>query len=141
MIKEHRHWIMIALIALSLAMYDVMIDLVFNVLHMIFEIIHILYEWFELGIEHAVEHLFHTSRHGSQIITFYILLGIASLLIMGVWWVIPRVYQQGLQWVSQAWDNRKVEYRSYWQSLSLISKVSLLSKTTGIVWLTSFLVM
>ncbi|MGR8980298.1 MAG: hypothetical protein ACU84H_09430 [Gammaproteobacteria bacterium] len=142
MIKEHLDSIIVALVVLSVAMYDVVFDLVFSILHLIFEVIHIMFEWVELGIEHTVEHLFHTSRHGSQVITFYILLLIASLLIYWLWRrVLPRLYKQFIQFVQQAWERRKSECKDYWRSLTLINKVRLLSTATGIVYLTSFIVM
>lgn len=141
MIKEHLDLIIVALVALSIAMYDVVIDLVFNILHFVFEIIHIAYEWFELGIEHTVEHLLHTSRHGSQIVTFYILMLIAGLLMHGVWRVLPRLYERLKQFMQLAWERRKSEWEAYWLSLTFSNKVKLFSTATGIVYLTSFFVM
>lgn len=140
MIREHIDLVIVGLIALSIAMYDMVIDLFMNVLHLCFELIHILYEWFELGIEHTVEHLFHTSRHGSQIVTFYILLLIASLLLYGLWRILPRLYQKFIQFLFQAWERRKIEYRYYWLSLPLINKVKLLSTATGVSCLAFYFV-
>jgi len=141
MIKQHLDLIIVALVVLSIAMYDVVIDLALHILHFIFEIIHLAYEWFELGIEHAVEHLFHTSRHGSQIVTFYILLLIAGLLMRWLWRVLPSVYQRLKHYARRAWEHRKAEWKAYWLSLTLIHKVKLFSTATGIVYLSSFFVM
>jgi hypothetical protein len=139
-IKEYIDLIIAALVALAILMYDVLLDLVFNLLHFIFEVIHIMYEWCELGIEHAVEHLFHTSRHGSQVITFYILLLIACLLIYWLWKAMPRLYKLFKQYMRKTWECRKIECKAYWLSLTLSKKVRLLSSTAGIVYLTSFLI-
>jgi len=141
MIKEHLDFVIVALVALSIVMYDVVIDVAFSILHLLFGIIHIMYEWFELGIEHAVEHLFHTSRHDSQIITFYILMLIASLLMYWLWRVLPRLYTQFVQFVHQAWKRRKAECAAYWMSLTLGNKLRLFSTAAGIVYLSSFFVM
>lgn len=140
MIKQHLDLIIVALAVLSIAMYDVAIDLVLHLLHFVFEIIHIAYEWFELGIEHSVEHLFHTSRHGSQIVTFYILMLIAGLLLYGLWRVLPRLYARLEQFAKQAWERGKTESEAYWLSLTLGNKLKLLSTATGIVCLASFFV-
>jgi hypothetical protein len=140
MIKEHIDLVTVALVSLSIIMYDVVFDLFLNILHLAFEFIHIMYEWFELGIEHTVEHLFHTSRHGSQVVTFYILILIAILLIYWLWQVLPRLYKRFIQFVHQAWERRKTECQSYWVSLTLSNKLSLFS-TVGIVCLTYFFVM
>jgi hypothetical protein len=141
MMKQHLDLIIVALVALSIVMYDVVIELVFSLLHFIFELIHIAYEWLELGIDHAVEHLFHTSLHGSQIVTFYILVLIAGLLMYWVWQVLPRLYERSKQFTLIAWERRKFEWQAYWLSLTFSNKVKLLSTATGIVYLTSFFVM
>ena len=140
MIRNQLDLIIVGLIALSIAMYDTVIDLFLNVLHLLFECIHILYEWLELGIEHAVEHVFHTSRHGSQMITFYILMLIAGLLLYGLWRILPRLYQQFIQFLLQAWERRTIECRHYWLSQPLINKVQLLSTATGVFCLTFYFV-
>lgn len=140
MIREHFDLVIVGLIALSIAMYDMVIDLFLNVLHLLFELLHILYEWFELGIEHSVEHVFHTTRHGSQIVTFYILLLIAGLLLYGLWRVLPRLYRKFIQFLVLAWERRKTECRYYWLSLPLINRVKLLSTATGVFCLTFYFV-
>ncbi|AMK77889.1 MULTISPECIES: hypothetical protein [Methylomonas] len=138
MIREHFDLVIVGLIALSVAMYDMVIDLFLNVLHLCFELLHILYEWFELGIEHSVEHLFHTSRHGSQIVTFYILLLIAGLLLYGLWRVMPRLCRRCVQFLVLTWERRKTECHYYWLSLPLVNKVKLLSTATGVFSLTFY---
>ena len=140
MIKEHLDLIMVALVGLSLVIYDVVFDLVLSILHLIFVPIHFMYEWFELGIEHTVEFLFHTSRHGSQVITFYIMMLIASLFIYWLWRVLPRLYKRFIQFVQQSWKRRKTECEEYWLSLTLNKKMKLLFTTAWIVYLTSYLV-
>jgi len=140
MIKEHLDLIMVALVGLSFVIYDVVIDLVLSILHLIFVPIHFMYEWFELGIEHTVEFLFHTSRHGSQVITFYIMMLIASLFIYWLWRVLPRLYKRFIQFVQQSWKRRKTECEEYWLSLTLNKKMKLLFTTAWIVYLTSYLV-
>jgi len=138
MIREHIDLVIVGLIALSIAMYDMVIDLFMNVLHLCLELMHFLYEWFELGIEHSVEHIFHTSRHGSQIITFYILLVIAGLLLYGLWRVMPRLCRKCVQFFVLTLERRKTECHYYWLSLPLINKVKLLSTATGIFSLTFY---
>lgn len=141
MIKEHLDLTIVALIALSIAMYDAATDLAISLLHLIFEVIHLAFEWFELGIEHTVEHLFHTTRHGSQVVTYYILLLIACLLMYWLWRVLPRIYKRFIQFAQRSWERRKAQCKDYWLSLTLLYKVRLLSTVTGIVYLSSFFVM
>jgi len=138
MIKDHLDLVIVGLIALSIAMYDMVIDLFLNVLHLCFELLHFLYEWFELGIEHTVEHLFHTSRHGSQIVTFYILLLIAGLLLYGLWRLMPRLCRKCVECLRLTWERRKTECHYYWLSLPLLNKLKLISTATGVFSLTFY---
>lgn len=141
MIKRHVELVVVVLISLSIVRYDLAIDLIFSVFHFMFGIIHIAYEWIELGIEHAVEHLFHTSRHTSQIVTFYILLVLAGFLLRWLWKQLPTIYRQVRLFLQLAWERRKLEWEAYWLSLSLINKLKLLSTATGIIYLGSFFLM
>ncbi len=141
MIKQHLDLIIVSFVVLSIALYDTTIDFFLHLLHFLLEVLHWAYEWFELGIEHGVEHLFHTSRHGSQIITFYILLLIASVALYALWRVMPRLYQRFLAFMQQSWLRRKTELQLYWLSLTLVSKFKLLSTAMGVMYLSSFWVM
>ena len=131
MIKRHVELVVVVLISLSIVSYDLAIDLIFSVFHFMFGIIHIAYEWIELGIEHAVEHLFHTSRHTSQIVTFYILLVLGGFLLRWLWKQLPTIYRQVRLFLQLAWARRKLEWEAYWLSLSLINKLKLLSTEIG----------
>ncbi len=141
MIKNNLDLILAAVVALALVMYDVTIDWILSLLHFLFELIHIAYEWFELGIEHSVEHLFHTSRHGSQIVTFYVLVLIASGLIYWLWRVLPRLFERIRQFAYDAWVLRKSEWELYWLSLTLNKKIMLLVTALGVAYIASFFVM
>lgn len=121
-------------------MYDTLLDVCLYVLHLLFSVLHIMYEWLELGIEHGVEHLFHTSRHGSQIITFYILMLMAVSLTYWLYKVLPRLGRQFRHFVRQSWQRRKTECQIYWLSLPLNNKLKLVS-TAGAFFLVSYFVM
>lgn len=141
MIKKNLDLIIVGFVAFCVVMYDVTIDLFFELLHFGFEIMHIAYEWFELGIEHSVEHLFHTTRHGSQIVTFYILMLIASGLLYWLWRVTPRFYAASREFAVQSWTSRKTELELYWLSLTPVSKVKLVVTALSVAYLASFFVM
>lgn len=141
MIKEHLDLIIAAIAVSTLALYDVTFDLILSVLHLLFEMLHIAFEWLELGIEHTVEHFFHTSRHGSQIVTFYILLLLGCGLLFGLSRGLPRFYAVIKLSVHLAWLRRKTELQRYWLSLTLPHKLRLFSTVLGVVYLATSLVM
>lgn len=116
--SEYFDWVIVASLALSIAMY----------------------EWLELGIEHSVEHLFHTSRHGSQIGTIYILMPIAVSLLSWLYRLLPRLCRQFRHFARQVWEHRKTECRIYCLSLPLINKLKLIS-TAGVFFPASYFAM
>ncbi|QPK63799.1 hypothetical protein IVG45_02135 [Methylomonas sp. LL1] len=141
MIKEHFDLIIAAIVVLTLALYDVTLDLFLSLLHLLFEMLHFAFEWLELGIEHTVEHFFHTSRHGSQIVTFYILFLLGCGMLFWLSRCLPRFYAVLKQFVQQAWLRRKTELQMYWLSLTLPYKLRLFSTVLGVAYLATALVM
>ncbi|MCQ8106262.1 hypothetical protein NP590_19290 [Methylomonas sp. SURF-2] len=123
---------------LSLLMFDVTIDVVLSVLHGVFELLHFCFEWFEMGVEHAVEHLFHTSRHGSQIITFYLLMALAGWIGYRLWRILRRLFKTAVDSARQAWERGKTAGRIYWRSLSMGGKLKLCSSVISAAYLASF---
>lgn len=140
-IKKHLDLIVVAILVLSLVMYDVTIDLFLSLLHLIFEVFHNMFEWLELGIEHSVEHVFHTDRHGSQIVTFYILWLIAGFGFYRLWKALPGLYQFFKQLLLEAWARRKTQFELYWEALPMLHKVALVVTGIGVAYIASFFVM
>ncbi len=133
--------VVVALVVLALVMYDVTFEFVFEFLHLIFEVFHNMFEWVELGIEHLVEHLFHTERHGSQIITFYILCTIVVSVFWQLWKVLPRLYVFIKQWSLESWARRKTQLQLYWLTLSPMHKTAVAVTALVVAYLASFFVM
>ena len=59
-----------------IAMPDVVIGFLFELVHLFFEIVFISFEWIESTLDHLVEHLFETELHQTQTIVFYVMVGI-----------------------------------------------------------------
>ncbi|MDD2761889.1 MAG: hypothetical protein PHH11_16550 [Methylomonas sp.] len=139
--KKHLDLIVVVVIVLALVFYDLTFDLLAGLLHFLLERGLELFEWFELGIEHAVEHLFHTSHHGAQIVTFYILCLLAGIVFYRFWLALPRFYDKLTQTVRETWLRRKAEWELYWLSLTLGYKVILIGTALAVAYLASFFVM
>ena len=140
-LRKYSDLLVVAIVVLALVFYDVSFDLLVGLLHFLLERLHELFEWIELAIEHTVEHLFHTSRHGSQIVTFYVLVALIGFLAYRLWRVVPGLYRSGKEWGLGAWAQRKTELELYWLSLTLISKILLIGTALVVAYLASFFVM
>lgn len=154
MIKKYLDLIIVAFFVLSLVLYDLTLEVLGELLHMVFEVLHNLFEWVELGIEEVVEYIFHflnigdiveylfaTDRHGSQVVTFYILMAIAGYGFYRLWKVLPRVYQSLEQFTVEAWVRRKTQLQLYWLTLPLVHKVAVVVTAIGVAYLASFFIM
>jgi len=75
------------LIGLVITTYDVM-------LHSLLSVAHIAFEGFELALEELIEHVFHTDRHQSQLIVFYLLWLIAIYALYRLWRVLPGMFRR-----------------------------------------------
>ncbi|WP_262965500.1 hypothetical protein [Methylobacter psychrophilus] len=110
-------------IIIVVTMYDVM-------LHSLLTIVHLAFEWFELALEHLIEHLFHTDRKQGQIIVFYLLCFMALGGCYLLWRVLPVFYH----WLKNRLLAIGREYQlylaSYWEQLSSAQKIKCVTSFT-----------
>lgn len=139
--KKNLDLVVVGLLLLSLFMYDLTIEIIVEILHLAFEVFHNMFEWVELGIEHTVEHLFHTERHGSQIITFYTLMSLIGFGLYKLRFIVPRSYHFLKQLARDAWIRRKTQVLAYWQAQTLINKIGIGIAAITVLYLASFFVM
>lgn len=95
-------------------------DLVFGSL---LELGHILFEHIEVMLDKLVEHIFHTGRHQTQIIVFYLMLSITFGGIYYLWRVLLPLCRQCKENLLAAWSSHKTSASCYWQQLALINRV------------------
>ena len=113
-------------------------DLVFGSL---LELLHVMFEFIEIMLDKFVEHIFHTDRHQTQVIVFYLMLFIAFGGFYYLWRVLPPLclkYKENLQ---IAWLWHKMRAISYWQELTLINKTKIVVIVTSSMYLASFIFM
>ncbi|MDT4332204.1 hypothetical protein ACQE3E_20345 [Methylomonas sp. MED-D] len=153
MLRRHLDLIIVGFIVLAIVMYDITLELLGELFHLLFELLHGAFEWIELGIEEAVEVAFHilnigevveflfdTGRHGSQVVTFYILMSMIGYALYRLWKIMPRIWLTFKLWLSECWVRRKTEYELYWQSLTLTHKAALLVVVVAVGYIASFFV-
>lgn len=133
--------VVVACLVIALMMYDVTIDILLEALHLVFEIFHNLFEWIELGIEHSVEHLFHTNRHGSQIVTFYILVALVFWGGSSLWKGSPAIYHWLSRVILSTWARRKTQFQIYWQLMTPLHKFTVFVTALMVAYLASFFIL
>lgn len=154
MIRKNLDLIIVSFVVVAIVMYDVTLELLGELMHLVFEGLHVAFEYVELGIEEAVELLFHvldigeiieylfeSDRHGSQVVTFYILMTIAWFGLSRLWKFVPRLWEAIKQWSLNNWVRRKTELELYWLSLTVRNKVTMAITVVAVAYIASFFVM
>ncbi|MBD9360058.1 hypothetical protein [Methylomonas fluvii] len=154
MIRKNLDLIIVGFVVLAIVMYDVTLELLGELMHLMFEGFHVAFEYVELGIEEAVELVFHvldigeiieylfeSDRHGSQVVTFYILLSIAWFGFYRLSKFVPRLWESIKQWSLNTWVRRKTELELYWLSLTIRDKMAIAFTAVAVAYIASFFVM
>jgi hypothetical protein len=114
-------------IVIVIAMPDLIVGLLFSLVHfffeLIFEVAAISFEWLETFLDHIVEHLFETELHETQTIVFYIISFIALFPIYALWRVLPDFYLRVKNALLTGWQINKYKATHYWQELTLNDKI------------------
>jgi hypothetical protein len=63
----------LAILAMPDLAFGLLEDLSHHLLEIFLHMLHLVFEALEIGLDHVIEHLFHTATHETQIIVFYIL--------------------------------------------------------------------
>jgi len=122
-------------------MPDVVIGLLFELVHFFFELLFIAFEWVESTLDKLVEHLFHTELHQTQIIVFYLLVCIIVIPLYYLWRKLLRFYFRLKEAFPETWMQYKTRATIYWQDLSLIDKIKIIAIAAGAIYLSSFIFM
>lgn len=92
---------------------------------LLFELLHGTFELVEFSLDQLVEHLFHTDRHTTQIIVFYLLLSMVPFFIFQLSRRLP-------DWCSACRDNAintfyylESKFLDYWTCISFLRKISI----------------
>jgi hypothetical protein len=102
---------------------------------------HILFEFIEEILDKFIEHIFHTDRHQTQVIVFYLMMSIAFGGIYYLWRVLPPLCRQCKENLIAAWFWHKTRAIYYWQQLPLINKIKIVLIFAGLIYLASLLFM
>lgn len=153
MIRKNLDLIIVGFLVLSIVLYEETLEIIEEFLHLTLELLHTVFEWVELGVDDIVEHIFHqlhlgpffayffiTERHGSQVVTFYILMSIIGFFLYRLSKFFPRVYAFFKQGILIAWIRRKTQFQLYWRSLTQLHKIALLITALTVAFLASFFV-
>lgn len=127
-IKKHKPIISLTLALIIFMGYDVIFDMILSLFHVLIVIAYYLFEFFESSLDSIVEYLFHTSRRATQIIAFYIMVGILSGVIFLLLRAVPGWCRMILKRLTDYFNDKKMQAIDFWHEQTLLIKIKLCSE-------------
>jgi hypothetical protein len=123
----------VALLAFILAIlaapgeaFGLFVELSHHLFEVVLHILHLAFEFLEMGLDHYIEHHFHTGTHETQVIVFYILviLGITPMyfIIRMVINAVVRLKQRLLLYIAR----KKSSFLYAWGQQTLLDKIKII---------------
>jgi hypothetical protein len=89
-----------------------------EIFHLLAEFFHVLFESVENILDILIEHFLETNTHETQVIVFYILVPLIFLVLLQVYYWLPRLYRL----LKRHLHRQKIETLAQWHALSLSVK-------------------
>ncbi|WP_031432574.1 hypothetical protein [Methylomarinum vadi] len=115
------------LLLTSIAILFITPDLALWLIHTLFELLHALFELIEVTLDEIVEHLFHTDRHTTQIIVFYLMWAMVLYPAYRMFRYCKRRVIELKQTIPCWCQDKKELAKSMWQQQSFIKKCKFIS--------------
>jgi sorbitol-specific phosphotransferase system component IIC len=125
-------WSLVAIVVY--VQFDTLLPLLIECLHAAFEMV-------EFILDRLVEHIFHTDLHTTQVITFYLMLLIAGVVLYKLVRLLPDWYRTRKNNLTAYYHQLSREIHEYWRTSSAINKMkwwAVLSVGTGMAVLGLF---
>lgn len=98
-------------------------------LHML----HLLFEYLEQGLDHIVEHFFHTGTHETQVIVFYILVSLGFTVLYFLGRKVPAAYTRLSSRLLLYGARKKSSCLYYWGEQTLANKIKIIGISTAAI--------
>ena len=118
-------------VIIFLAMPDQILYLLLALGHYLFEaglhLIYLIFEYVESSLDHAVEHLFHTGLHQTQVIVFYTLIAFGGVGFYLMWRLVPPACLRSIQFLRAYCLRKKASVLYYWGEQPLPNKIGVIA--------------
>lgn len=102
-----------------------LMDLGHHLLEIFLHMLHLVFEYVEMGIDHVIEHLFHTSTHDTQLIVFYVLVtfGLVALYFLGR--MASSAFMRSIKRLLLYGSRKKSSCLYFWRHQTLLDKIKI----------------
>jgi len=139
-------------LVLMITIPDVVIDLSIQFFHLVFEFInhmvHVIFEAIETMLDKVVHYLFNTDQHDTEIIVYYLIIGLSAYpifrlgrYILRLLFLLMAIIPNQYAYFKNHWLLLRQDAIYYWQQLPFIIKLKWIFIACSALYLASFLVM
>ncbi|MDT8406089.1 MAG: hypothetical protein RQ715_02455 [Methylococcales bacterium] len=114
-------WALLTVVLISAP--DLIMDTLVWLLSHALEALHLAYELIEFLLDEGIHHLFHTDRHSTQVIVFYLMLALYTSLGYVTVKRATVVFHKTRQSSRLFWQRQRTEWREYWRESSWRQKI------------------
>ncbi len=128
--KKQQFVVNVSIVAFTLAILaapsqalGLLVSLGHHLLKIFLHILHLVFEYLEMGLDHLIEHYFHTGLHETQIIVFYMLVtfGFVALYFLGP--IALSAFVRLRKRLLLYWSRKKSSCLYFWDQQSLLDKI------------------
>lgn len=105
--------------------FGALLDFGHHAIEITLHALHLLVEFVELNIDHLVEHSLHTDLRQTQIIVFYIMLGLGLVSFYIFWKIVPPLCLKFFKNQLRFWSRKKASLIYIWGEQSLLDKLKI----------------
>lgn len=102
--------------------WGLLVGLFHHLLEVVLHVAHLLFEYLEMGLDHVIEHAFHTDTHETQVIVFYILVSFALMALYLLGRKIPAWYRSASKAMLLYVSRKKSSLLYFWGQQSPVDK-------------------
>lgn len=128
------------IIALTLAVLaapehalELLLELAHHLLEVVLHMLHFVFEFIEMGLDHVIEHHFHTDTHKTQVIVFYVLatIGLIALYFLGR--MATSAFIRLIPRLLLFWSRKRSSLLYFWSQQSAFDKIKMVGIGTAAV--------
>jgi hypothetical protein len=115
----------LAILAVPDLAFGLLMDLGHHLLEIILHMLHLVFEFLESGLDHLIEHHFHTGTHETQLIVFYTLVTFGLIALYFVGRIAVSAFMRSSKRLLLYGSRKKSSFLYFWRHQTLLDKIKI----------------
>ena len=123
----------LAILVAPVEALGLLISLGHHLLEIFLHMLHLVFEYIEMGLDHVIEHHFHTDTHKTQVIVFYLLVtfGLVPLYFFGR--MASSTFVRLSKRLLLYWSRKKSSCLYFWDHQTMLDKIKIIGIGTSVI--------